>query len=69
MVEADINKGAGADQGGDVWNELFSTVASLSETVELSLQAMAPDNAPGDKVRVDRVFCACMRLRVQVGLS
>lgn len=49
-VEEHPDSSQGGPQG-DVWHELFGTVAALGETVELSLQAFSPDSHVGDKVR------------------
>lgn len=49
MPEEPASQQADGQGQGQVWGELFSTVAQLGETVELSLQAFSPD-ASGDKV-------------------
>ena len=57
--------GEGVQQSQDVWQELFGTVRGLEETVELALQAFAPD--PPDKVMAYETaiwldFASCLSL-------
>jgi hypothetical protein len=46
---ASPGRGEGGAGPEAVWAELFSTVSTLQETVELSLQAFTPDPAFGEQ--------------------